>query len=256
MRTFLPPAGALNMRPSLRTLELAGSENSAIKSSSISPCLGRYRFDVGGQGIQLLRLIVEPGGALGVYPAQGMLHSILVVPVRKVLAGLSAAALPAILRRVHGRDGLPQQIVEFQGLDEIGVPYQRTIRDLHVRKGGEHLRELAPAVAQGFAGAKYRGVALHDALHVQAHVGRAPRALGMTQPVQAGKRPVDGVGFEGAVRRTLRPPARAMPRRFAAEYHQIEQRVGSQAVRAMHRYTGRPAPRHESGNDDLVAAHA
>src|SRR5258708_13908460 len=118
MRTFLAPAGALNMRPSLRTLELAGSENSAIKSSSISPCLGRYRFDVGGQGIQLHRPVVEPGGALVVYPAQGMLHPILVVPVRKVLAGLSAAALPPILRRLIGRDALPHQICEFQGLDE------------------------------------------------------------------------------------------------------------------------------------------
>jgi hypothetical protein len=29
----LAPAGALYMRPSLRTLELAGSENSAIKCS-------------------------------------------------------------------------------------------------------------------------------------------------------------------------------------------------------------------------------
>src|SRR5258706_13338499 len=111
MRTFLPPAGALNMRPSLRTLELAGSENSAIKSSSISPCLGRYRFDVGGQGIQMHRPVVEPGGALGVYPARGMLHPILVAPGRKVLAGLSAPALPAILRPGHGRDGLPQQFV-------------------------------------------------------------------------------------------------------------------------------------------------
>src|SRR5258706_803843 len=229
MRTFLPPAGALNMRPSLRTLELAGSENSAIKSSSISPCLGRYRFDVGGQGIQLLRLIVEPGGALGVYPAQGMLHPILVVPVRKVLAGLSAAALLAILRRVHGRDGLPQQIVEFKGLDEIGVPYQRTIRDLHVRKGGEHLRELAPAVAQGFAGAKYRGVALHDALHVQAHVGRAPRALGITQPVQAGKRPVTAVGFKGTARGILLPHAPTMPHPLPSDSPQLQQRDGSTA---------------------------
>src|SRR5882672_7169726 len=107
-RTFLAPAGALNRRPSLRTLELAGSENSAIKCSSIGPCFGGYRFDVAGQGVQMHRPIVEPGRALGVNPAQGMLHPILVVPVRKILARLSAAALLPIQRRMHGSDGLPQ----------------------------------------------------------------------------------------------------------------------------------------------------
>ncbi len=58
-------------------------------------------------------------------------------------------------------------------------------RDLHVGERGEHLRQLALAVVQGFAGAKHRGIALHDALHLQADVGRAPRALGMAQPIQA-----------------------------------------------------------------------
>src|SRR6266851_4517002 len=78
----------------------------------------------------------------------------------------------------------------------------------------------------------------------------------MTQSVQTSQRAVAGVGFKCAVRRILFHDLRTMPRRFAAEYDQIEQRVGSQAVRAVHRYTGRFAHRHESRNDRLAPAHA
>ena len=45
----------------------------------------------------------------------------------------------------------------------------------------------------------------------------------------------------------------AMPRRLAPEDHQVEERVRSQAVRAVHRYAGRLADRHQARNDDILA---
>ena len=70
-------------------------------------------------------------------------------------------------------------------------------RHLHVAEGGEHLAELALAVIQRLAGAEHRGIALHDALHIQTDLGGAARALGMAQPVKTRERGLGAVRLSG-----------------------------------------------------------
>ncbi len=48
----------------------------------------------------------------------------------------------------------------------------------------------------------------------------------------------------------------AASRRFAAEHHQVQQRVGTQPVRAMHRYAGRFTHGHQPRDDRLDVAVA
>ena len=47
-----------------------------------------------------------------------------------------------------------------------------------------------------------------------------------------------------------------MARGFAAEHHQVEQRVGAQPVRAVHRDAGRLAHRHQAGHDGVGLARS
>ncbi len=143
-----------------------------------------------------------------------------------------------------------EQIVELQGLDQIGVPDQRSIAHFDVRERGEHFAEPAPAFVQGLGGAEYRGVALHDALHVQADVGSAPRTLGVPQACPSAamrglaRSPPSGRGA----------PFRASPRatqcRAASRPNttRSSKRVRTQAIRAMHRYARRLADRHQPGH--------
>src|ERR1700733_10610272 len=59
--------------------------------------------------------------------------------------------------------------------------------------------------------------------------------------------------FERAMRRTWLEHSGAMLCRFAAEHPEVEQRVGPQAVRTMHRDARRLADRHEAGHQTLAA---
>ncbi len=70
------------------------------------------------------RLRVEPG--------QRVLHPVLVVALGKVLARMRAAAFGAVERRIHGDHRLRDQVVEFERLDQVGVPDQRAVGDLDV----------------------------------------------------------------------------------------------------------------------------
>ena len=55
-------------------------------------------------------------------PRQRMLHPILVVSVRIILAGMSPAGFFAVRGGFGGLHGAGEEIAEFEGLDEIAVP--------------------------------------------------------------------------------------------------------------------------------------
>src|SRR3546814_11011933 len=63
-------------------------------------------------------------------PGERMLQPVGVVAGRVVLARMGAAALGAVARRFHGHLGLEHQVVQFQRLDQVGVPDQRAVGHL------------------------------------------------------------------------------------------------------------------------------
>ena len=74
--------------------------------------------------------VVKAAAARRIDPTERVFHPFLIVAIRKIFASLRTAALFAIFGRMHRRDRLAQQIVQFQGLDQIRVPDQRSIADL------------------------------------------------------------------------------------------------------------------------------
>ena len=68
-----------------------------------------------------------------VHPRQRVLQPFLVVAIAEVFARVRAAAFLAIRGRVHRDERLAQQVVEFERLDQIGIPDQRAVGNLHIR---------------------------------------------------------------------------------------------------------------------------
>ena len=124
--------------------------------------VGVHRAVIDGH---LVRGVVEPG--------QGVLHPVLVVALGEILAGMGAAGFLAVGGAFHGDDGLADQVVEFQRLEQVGVPDQRAVRDLDVGGAAPDLVDELLALVQNLAGAEHRAVVLHGLLHLR---GAAPRS--------------------------------------------------------------------------------
>src|SRR6516165_4210233 len=104
---------------------------------SIHPLFGLDVRNVVGERVGVYRAVVERDLSGGVIePGQGVLHPILVVAVGEILARMSAATLGAVDCGIHGDNGLVNQIGEFERLDQIGIPYQRTIGYAQVAYAG------------------------------------------------------------------------------------------------------------------------
>src|SRR2546429_537837 len=113
----------------------------------------------------------EAGALRPLDPHEGVLEPVTVVALREILAGMRAAALGAIRRRVDGGSGLQQQVLELERLDEIGVPDERAVGDAYVGEGSESRPDPLDPLRQALAAAKYRRIQLHGLLHLQADGG-------------------------------------------------------------------------------------
>ena len=186
--------------PGLARLDLAVAGKGELghrfsSGASVHPRLGREGLDLVGHGGERHRARGEGGLALLVHPAERVLHPVLVVAIREVLAGVRAAALGAVRRRGHGGDRLVHEVVELQRLDQVGVPDHRAVGDRDVRQAAPDLRQAGDALVQRLAGAEDRGVALHHALHLGAQLRGRRAALGMAQAVEPPHG--QGVGLRG-----------------------------------------------------------
>src|SRR2546421_1102987 len=177
------PGGAACVTP-FTMRELAGRRNLAITGPSVGARPGRNRLDVARQGVQMHGAVVEAGTPRPLDPHERVLEPVTVVALREILACVRAAALGAIRRRVDGGRGLQQQVLELEGLDEIGVPDERAIADPHLGEGIEGRAEPLDTLSEAFPAAKYGGVELHGLLHLGADRRRRALAVGAAQPVE------------------------------------------------------------------------
>src|SRR5581483_1663478 len=89
------PGGALCCRPG-RKREFCGSRKSAMPLCSVGARLGREGFHVIGQSREMHGPVIEARLTRTLHPHEGVLHPVLIVAAREVLARLRAAALGAI----------------------------------------------------------------------------------------------------------------------------------------------------------------
>ena len=244
LRTFFAPAGALWVLPAdLSIFELAGR----VKlEPSIRPRLRRDRLDVLRQRVHVHRSIVDARFARVVDPAQCVLLPVHVIAILEVLARVRAAALFAVLRGDNSRHRLAEQVVQLDRLDEIGVPDETAIRNAHVGERRMSLGKRIDTFLHGLPGAKHRGVALHDLLHFETDFGGAARTLGVAQAGRAAPPRNHRHPRERRVRLAGLDDRGGMAARFASEHDQIEQRIGAESIRTVHRYAGGLTHGHEA----------
>ena len=167
---------------------------------------------------------------------------------------MRAAAFLAVLGGVNARHRVLQQVLEFQSLHEIGVPNHGPIRHPRVAEGAIDLREFSHALPQHFTGTEDGGVGLHRALHGVANLGRAMFAVGMAQAVEPRQRGLVGGPGQRLVHVARTQILRRVVRRGAPEDDQVQQAVGTQAVRAVHGNACRLADGHEPRHRRLRVA--
>mmetsp|Transcript_27816 Transcript_27816/g.68381 ORF Transcript_27816/g.68381 Transcript_27816/m.68381 type:complete len:665 (+) Transcript_27816:128-2122(+) len=196
--------------------------------------LGGHVVHLGVQGLRVHGAVPDGDLALVVDPAHGVLHPVHVVAVGEVLARVRPAALLAPLRAVHGDLRVGHQVVQLQRLDQVRVPHQAAVRHLQVVQAAGHVVDLDAPLRQRLLRAEHGGVVLHGALHRLAHHGRAVRPVGVPHGVQVR----DGVLARVRRDHLVRPPRLQRLRHGVGarppEHHDVQQRVGAQAVGAVH----------------------
>mmetsp|Transcript_86006 Transcript_86006/g.240669 ORF Transcript_86006/g.240669 Transcript_86006/m.240669 type:complete len:303 (-) Transcript_86006:986-1894(-) len=210
------------------------------------------------QGLVDDRAVLEgDGGILNVrlvQVRQGVLHPSGVVTVREVLVRVRSTGLLPGLRSIHLLRGLIDQVLELQRLDQICVPHHAAIRDADILVLLHDLHDDVLALRQVVRVAVHRRVLLHRHLQLPAEVGRGDGALAVADLVHARDRGLARVGRQRHRRAVRLHELRGGVSRLAAEDHEVEERVGAQAVGAVHGGAARLAGGEEAGYDGVALA--
>eukprot|EP00975_Prorocentrum_lima_P023917 5032983-Prorocentrum_lima.AAC.1 len=116
-------------------------------------------------------------------PCKRMLHPVLIVAIGEVLVGMGATALLALLGGMDRGRGVGQQVAELPRLDQVRVPDQRVVGDLHVVEHLDYLVHLLHALGEHIRGPVHGGVRLHRVLHLASDLRGRDRALGVAELV-------------------------------------------------------------------------
>src|SRR3990167_6839142 len=208
------------------------------------------RSDFGRNGFHGQRLQVDGlvrQGVGGAVP-QGVLHPLGVVATQRelgvvgralvVVDRVGAAAFVARSGRGHGGLGDFHQVVDFERFDARGVEHLGLVLERDVGHALAQRVDLGHAFVHHGLGAEHAGMHLHGRAHVVGHVLGVFAAGGIVQTGQAGQGLVGGVGRQRFVVLVLVVGFDDVVAGRAAEHQQVEQRVGAQAVGAVHADAG------------------
>ena len=159
-----------------------------------------------------------------------MLHPVLVVALVEVFPGVGAAAFGAVRRPGDGDHRLADQVLELQGLHQVGVPDQAAVGHLQVAALGLHPGQALDAVVEAFARPVDRSVLGHDQLHLGAQVRRRHGARGVPQAVEAGHVTVGPGRFHFRLAIAGLQGLGAAQADGPAEHHQVDERIGAETV--------------------------
>ena len=85
---------------------------------------------------------------------------------------MRTTAFFAIFGRIHGDNGLADQIIQFEGFNQVGIPDHGGIRYLHVLNRRPDLIDFTHPFFKHFSSAENGTIVLHDLLHVQTNFRR------------------------------------------------------------------------------------
>ena len=153
----------------------------ALLARYISPHSSASGCAPGGSPAAQLRPVVRPG--------QRVLHPIRIVAAREILARMGAAAFLARERADPPSRRLGRSIVEFERLDEVGIPDQRAVGNADVVDGLPHFLDAVAAFLEHLGGAEHGAVGLHGALHAAGAARRWAFRLRRSESGRAARSP-------------------------------------------------------------------
>mmetsp|Transcript_11997 Transcript_11997/g.21516 ORF Transcript_11997/g.21516 Transcript_11997/m.21516 type:complete len:570 (-) Transcript_11997:118-1827(-) len=162
---------------------------------------------------------------------------------------MSTTRLLTTLSRVHSDGSVNEQVLELEGLDEVGVPDHAAVSSLDVSERANALIDLGATLLEGGLGAEDGSVVLHDALHVAADLGSAEVTLGEAELVKAGKALLAGVGGKGLVGSVGLEDLTDTVGASTTEDDDIEEGVGTKTVGTMDRGASSLTSSHETANN-------
>mmetsp|Transcript_2186 Transcript_2186/g.3675 ORF Transcript_2186/g.3675 Transcript_2186/m.3675 type:complete len:371 (-) Transcript_2186:799-1911(-) len=172
---------------------------------------------------------------LRVQIGEGVLHPHFVVTIREVLVRMRTSGLLTSLCRHHLLAGLVEQVLQLKRLDEIGVPHQAAVLDANILVLLHDLGDLFSALQEVLRVAVHGCELLHGDLELPPEICSGDWACGIPDHVKAGDGLLTCIGWQCHCRAVWCHQLCSGVGRLTSEDHEVEERVGTQAVGAMHR---------------------
>mmetsp|Transcript_2436 Transcript_2436/g.8720 ORF Transcript_2436/g.8720 Transcript_2436/m.8720 type:complete len:214 (-) Transcript_2436:751-1392(-) len=107
---------------------------------------------------------------LQINPAHCVLHPGLVIPLLEVFPCMSSSRFFSLFCAVHGNNSILQQVLQFHGLYQVGIPHKALVCNLHILVGFVHLVDLLAPFLEGRLRPEHSCIVLHHLLHLQSQV--------------------------------------------------------------------------------------
>ena len=144
-------------------------------------------FDLVVHRLVLDSSVLESGLIEGVVKvAHSVLHPVDVVSVREVVSRVSSSRFLSGFCREHSHLSLDEQVLKFEGLDQVGVPDFTSIRDTNIMVHLRDILDLSATFLEQVLLSEHSSVSLHSLLHGKSDLGSALRTLRVSQLVKSG----------------------------------------------------------------------
>mmetsp|Transcript_21222 Transcript_21222/g.40396 ORF Transcript_21222/g.40396 Transcript_21222/m.40396 type:complete len:210 (+) Transcript_21222:517-1146(+) len=164
---------------------------------------------------------------------------------------MGAARFLSVFCRVHCDHRVTHEVLKLQRLHQVSVPHHALVLDRDVRHPVRNGVNLLHSLLERALGSEHRRVVLHGLLHVLTKHGCGLSARLIAQRVDACQGLFTCAGGQRGQRRPGLDGVRDGECALPAEHHNVQQRVGAQAVGAVHR-RARRLPRRQQPRHNTV----
>jgi len=204
------------------------------------------------QRIVVNRAVGNLTALLNAVVGESVLHPVLVITVRKVLASVRTARFFTSVGTVHRLTSLSEKVVKLESFDQISVPHKRLVRDLHVTVEAVHdLVDLLHTLVKRLLSAENSSVVLHGPLHLEADVRGRRAAFGVEEPIDPCNSLVSNRFRDRWERGTRFENILAAESTSTSKDNNVKERVGSKPIGSVNGRRGSLTSRHKSGNDGV-----
>lgn len=128
--------------------------------------------------------------------AEGVLHPVDIVTFGEVISSVSTARFFSVFSSVHGHLSLDEEVLEFHGFNQIGVPDLTSVRDADVtivlRNGMNSLTALLEVILS----TEDSSVSGHRLLELKAELSGRVRSFRVTEFIELGNASLTSIGSQ------------------------------------------------------------